>query len=164
MVWSWFYLVTWQGPVCCFSGSVLWCVTKFRWLMEGFSAQVSADSSEGEWRGDSLSLSSLLLVRVCWVREAAGIQTCLDSKCSQGFLMPGEAWLLGGSWVINPPLFPWLNSSSVHQKLNFKLWGRMVPVRAIPLSAQFQRCVLGQLFSLSCTSCKHISSLYLWRA
>lgn len=72
--------------------------------------------------------------RACEAQQnvAVWIQTCLDSKHSQQFLKLGGALLVGGSWVINPPLFPCLNSSSVPQKPHFKHWDRMVPVRAIP--------------------------------
>lgn len=92
---------------------------------------------------------------------AVWIQTCLDSKHSQQFLKLGGALLVGGSWVINPPLFPCLNSSSVPQKPHFKHWGRMVPVRAVP------RSVLGftdaYIFQLSHTFWKHIYCLFLLR-
>ena len=55
---------------------------------------------------------------------------------------------MGGVWVINPPSSPWLNSSSVHQKPNFKVWGRMVPVRATPLSALGSRNAYWFIFQL----------------
>lgn len=110
----------------------------------------------------------LLVLSPCWACKAqrniaVWIQTCLDSKCSQQYLKLGGAWLVGGSWVINPPLSSWLNSTAVHQKPNFKVWGRTVLVRAIPLSA------LGNafwviFFSLSCTFWKYIYCLYLLRA
>lgn len=55
---------------------------------------------------------------------------------------------MGGSWVINPPLFPCLNSSSVPQKPHFKHWSRMVPVRAIPRSVLgFTNAYWGHFFS-----------------
>lgn len=85
----------------------------------------------------SLHRVALLVPNPCRACEAqwnvaVWIQTCLDSKHSQQFLKLGGALLVGGSWVINPPLFPCLNSSSVPQKPHFKHWDRMVPVRAIP--------------------------------
>lgn len=85
----------------------------------------------------SLHRVALLVPNPCRACEAqwnvaVWIQTCLDSKHSQQFLKLGGALLMGVSWVINPPLFPCLNSSSVPQKPHFKLWDRMVPVRAIP--------------------------------
>lgn len=114
------------------------------------------------------SLHGLVLLvpnpcRACEAQRnvAVWIQTCLDSKHSQQFLKLGGALLVGGSWVINPPLFPCLNSSSVPQKPHFKHWGRMVPVRAVPWS------VLGftdaYIFQLSHTFWKRIYCLFLLR-
>lgn len=54
---------------------------------------------------------------------------------------------MGGSWVINPPLSPWLNSSSARQKRNFKVWDRTVPVRAVPSSTLGTRNVYWVIFS-----------------
>lgn len=110
------------------------------------------------WDNLSRSFSSLhrvvLLVpnprRACEARwnVAVWIQTCLNSKHSQQFLKLGGALLVGGSWVINPPLFPCLNSSSVPQKPRFKHWDRMVPVRAIPRSVLgFTNAYWGHFFS-----------------
>lgn len=61
---------------------------------------------------------------------------------------------MGGSWVINPPLSSWLNATAVHQKPNFKVWGRTV---LEPFSCQLLEMHIGSLFS----ACLAPSGIYI---